>query len=793
MKPLSKVKKVILTIVCIIVVLRIGYIVFGSEIDKEYSTSIDYDLTDASEIPCNNVSQLFSTNRKRLNSLEFFFTNIADDKRGTITVQIMSGGDLIYQTNISLANINNGKWKKIFVNAEMFEDKKYTILLTSSKDCTQIPLVSVVKNKWAPEILKSYNDSQEIDGQIAINYGYLILPGILDKGCMVSLWIWFLTASILIILNFEKINNTVKKLISYIEKQIKPEILFAVCQVIFSIIILNCSDIEFQTPTKVIIYIISLVSVVNQGNKKNYIENYKKVTWKKILLLLLYAYAAFALVGQRIFIYPLTLKLTTAGIFVYVITTLWFIPVINSVIYYLEKVCNNIYDESRWKVWQFILISLFFLVISAFYNLFANNPGISTGDTFTCMIRQAQHLHGSGDWHPAFYCMVLRAIETVWNSTYAVIAVQYFFWSYVCLEMLLYLRKKGFRESILLCTSVFLGFNAGNYIHLNTIWKDIPYALSIFWTVIILAKLSIDYDDYKHKWYIYLELVIALIGTSLYRKNGIVTYIIIAVFLIIVLRKNVKVWVTVIVSAVLIFTIKGPVYTYFNIQPVEGGMYIGLSQDILGVYYSGGEVSENTLQMINVMTNYNNAEYEYTPTWSKQSYALDVDASIFIKNYIDTFLKNPVVMTRSIIDREDAVWNIYLGKDSILRCVNFTGTQDSVDGWNDYYPKRHYVSLYTQASAASAYTADTQWISAIEWRCGLFSLLGLIAFIYLLIDKKIKKNIILIAPIIGHILSLLLSTGWSEYRYFWPLNLMNPAFILFVILSRNSDNKEVLN
>lgn len=791
MRSLSKVKKIILMIISILVVLRIGYIILGNEVDKEYSTSVGYDLIDATETPCDGISQTFKTDKGRLNSLEFIFTNIVDDKIGKIIVQIMSEDDLIYQTNISLANINNGEWKKIFVNAEMDEDKEYTISLTTSEDCTQIPSVYIVNNSWASEILKSYSRNQEVDGQIVINYGYLVPPGVLDKVCMVSLWVWFLITFALIVINFSKIVSAVKKILCYAEKQVNPDILAAIFQVIFSIIVLNCSGIEFQTPTKIIIYVISLIAVSDREKKNKFIAEYMEETWKKVILILLYVYAAFALVGQRIFIYPLTLKLTTAGIFVYAITVVWFVPVVNSVIYYLEKACRHIYAKHKLKIWHFIFISLFFLIVPAFYNLFAYNPGISSNDTYACMITQAQHLHGSSDWHPAFYCMVLRAIEIIWNSTYAVIAVQYFFWAYVCLEMLLYLRKKHFREPVLLCIAVFLGFNAGNYIQINTIWKDIPYTLSIFWAVVILAKLSIDFEEYKGKWYIYLELVTSLVGTALYRKNGFVTYILIVAFLVIVLWKNVKVWITVIISVALIFVIKGPIYTYFDIQPVESGMYIGLSQDILGVYYSGGEVSEDTLQMINVMTDYNNSEYEYTPTWSNQSYALDVDASVFVKNYIDTFLRNPIVMARAVIDREDAVWDIYLGKDSALWCVNYTGTLDSVGVWNDYYQKRNFVSLYNVASAASAYTANTQWISAIEWRCGLFVLLGLISFTYLLIDKKIKKNIILIAPIIGHILSLILSTGWSDYRYFWPLNLMNLAFILFAILSRKPNNTEV--
>ena len=82
------------------------------------------------------------------------------------------------------------------------------------------------------------------------------------------------------------------------------------------------------------------------------------------------------------------------------------------------------------------------LLVPAAYNLFANNPGISSPDTLNSMITNAKNLYGMYDWHPAFYCMVLRGIQKVWDSTYAVILVQYFFYAYVVTELLLYLRKK---------------------------------------------------------------------------------------------------------------------------------------------------------------------------------------------------------------------------------------------------------------------------------------------------------------------------------------------------------------
>ena len=405
------------------------------------------------------------------------------------------------------------------------------------------------------------------------------------------------------------------------------------------------------------------------------------------------------------------------------------------------------------------------------------------------MITNAQHLYGMYDWHPAFYCMILRAIEEVWNSTYAVIAVQYFFWAYVMIELFLYLRWKGLSDAIIAGTSVFCGLNASNFIHINTIWKDIPYTLSLLWIFVLMTKLSMNFDHYKHKWYIYLETIVALVGVFFYRKNGVVSFAVITIVLLIFLRNNKRLIAALFTSLFLIGIVKGPIYTHYQVEdPGVSGMYHGLGQDILGVYYAGGEVSESTLQMINMMTSYNNAEYAYTPTWSNQSYDVQVKPAVFIRNYMDTFFKNPVTMIRAMIAREDAVWDIYAGQDTRLSCVNYIGTQDGHKEWNHYYDKRIYRSLYTWMSAATAYTADTQWIAAIEWRCGLLCLLGLICTAWLVIRYGKGKHLVMIAPIGAHILGLFLSTGWSDFRYFWPLNLLNTSlFLLTIILIREKE------
>jgi hypothetical protein len=234
----------------------------------------------------------------------------------------------------------------------------------------------------------------------------------------------------------------------------------------------------------------------------------------------------------------------------------------------------------------------------------------------------------------------------------------------------------------------------------------------------------------------------------------------------------------------IILLISGPIYDFLDIKSTgKHGMYIGLSQDILGVYYAGGEVSQETLDMINVMTYGSNGEYYYIPTWSYQSYDLDVSTVEFIVNYLDTFVRNPVIMVRTIISREDVVWNIFKGQDAFLNCVNYITTEDGVGQWNNYYPKRVNNILTEKMTEFTTYTSETQWIASVYWRCGIWTFLSLIVLYSMYLKYGMKKYMIIMAPGVGNFLGLLLSTGWSDFRYFWPINLVNVFVILIGLIN----------
>lgn len=54
-------------------------------------------------------------------------------------------------------------------------------------------------------------------------------------------------------------------------------------------------------------------------------------------------------------------------------------------------------------------------------------------------------------------------------------------------------------DGVLISVAVIFGCNAANFLRLNTIWKDMPYTLSLVWVFAILAKFSLDFEEYKHK------------------------------------------------------------------------------------------------------------------------------------------------------------------------------------------------------------------------------------------------------------------------------------------------------
>lgn len=785
-----------LFIVLAITFVRIVYIVAFGEIEKEYYTRKGIDLSGATKIPCENIVQYFESDEKYLKRLEIYFDDIPADMAGRVILKIQAGEELVYQAYLSMPNITNQSWKSIDVNCPLKEGQVYNVSLIADQ-CSSVPSVYLIGDDVsASEIIQSESNGMPLEGNIAVNYGYFRFPTLFDRILSASIWVIAFVAFIVLLYKYELIYNHLKDDIERKASDKHKGLVVCISELILALILISNSGIEFAEDTKVILYIISLLSAVHYEKKTQYIRMLTDTSWKRVLIYVLYLYAAFALVGNRIFVYPFSMNVSVTGIIVFGIAVLWLAPIINTLIYFMDFAYKKMFvqgDEKAKYSFKQIGILLIFLLGPAAINLYANNPGITSWDTWFCMIDNTRNIYEMNSWHPPIYCLLLKMILNIWNSTYAVILFQYLFWIYVILEFMLFLKRKGCKDIWLLSIAFWSGFNVSNFILINSIWKDIPYTLSLLWSMIIITKLTFDFETYKNKLYIYLELILALSGVFLYRNNGIVCWVIIviSIFMVTALRTNLRIWVAILCSLVIILFVKYPLYSYLHVDntDVKTGRYIGLGQDILGVYFSGGEVSQETLQMVNVMTGYNNAEYLYIPGNSAQSGKLDVPPQNFVMRYIDTFIKNPVLMTRIFLTRMDEAWDIYPGEDTMVTLAGYTGTVDGHADWNDFYPKRKINSFTSRIYEMTSYTVTNQWINAIVWRGGLLFLLGMIALVTIALKSRWKICIAIYSPILGQLISLALSTGWPDFRYFWPLNLMNTCFVIIVLIILHKDCK----
>lgn len=781
-------RKIFIVFIVIIAFIRICYVWHDYGIEEEYyCSSSDTVPIMTGQYPLNLITQDFVSDKKYLNSLELLFGEVKVESTVGITLKVYNKDKIIYQSGIPVSTLQNNTWYKIYLNIPL-SGNLYRIELASDGK-GEVPLIYTASDEnTAPENRGCIINGERQNGQLVIRYGYLKSISVADKclGTFTTMLIMIL--AIYIVFYFKKILLHLKESSYKILKHFKGYLkyIFVVVEIGFCYILIEDAGIEFQIPVKVVLYAISLLTYTGYKYISDFMQNQLEKNCEKLQFITVVIFSAFAFTGNRMFIYPLDMKVNGLKILIFIIAVFWFIPVVALFLEWYRnlglKLNSYTHKEGGLKLsrCKFIILIICLLLVPAFYALYAFNPGISSSDTETCLADIAHNIRGMKNWHPPVYCMFLKAIISVWDSTYAVVLVQFFFFAYVVLEGMLMLEKRGASQKFILLITFLIGINPANYIHLCTIWKDVPYSISVMWLTIIIARICLD-STASRKWYIYFEFIIASVFVFFMRQNGMVVYILTMLFCIYVLRKNKRIILSAVISFIFILIIRFPLYSYIGVQESGGGIYIGLSQDILGVYYAGGNLSEESMEMVNVLTENNTGQFEYNPYFAISSYDLDISITAFIRNYLDTFIHNPVIMLREIICRQDCIWDIFGGEEALLGCVNYTNTQDATgDIWNNFYPKRVTNAYTYKLLDYQGYIINNQLLNLISWKTGIYTLLVVFAFLSLLYKKTDKKLLLIFVPFAGQVLSLILSTGWSEFRYYLPLNLI-AVFVVILI------------
>lgn len=333
------------------------------------------------------------------------------------------------------------------------------------------------------------------------------------------------------------------------------------------------------------------------------------------------------------------------------------------------------HDKRDYFKWGGITFILGCLTNSIF--LLAYYPGVMSYDSLMQM-HQVTGGFPYSNHHPWLHTMLIKGIYELGLSLFQSANKAYALYSLFSITILsfsfalavAYLRKKGLRTIWVALLIIAYLSSPINQMYSITMWKDIPFAVSILIFIVLLCIMRDNIEENRSNkltWTIFIPisfLICFLRGNGLYVFIGMIPFIICSFW------KEKKVALLAISIVILMgYLYKGPVFDYFQVS--EPDIIESLSvpaQQVAAVFYYEGAVTEEQTALLNhiVDTSGLAAAYDSSPGCSDAVKALvratnnqvylSQHKSDFIKLYVDMFCSNKRIYVKAFIDETCGYW-----------------------------------------------------------------------------------------------------------------------------------------
>ncbi len=511
------------------------------------------------------------------------------------------------------------------------------------------------------------------------------------------------------------------------------------------------------------------------------IERRKKILSKRryvVALIGLCAWCGFSLFGNALFVYPLDRIVAWHEIGLFLLSIVWFVPIVLFVVglllflpNFLGAARDNI-DNKNCRTLFFTIFTLA-LVCAALY-LWAFNPAISSPDT---NVIYAHAIDGTAEtWQSPLLTVFYRICFILSKSPFLPVIAQVLFLAFCYAKAVTVIFQFGMKKWVCVfgAAILFLSPNFGTF-HV-TLWKDVPYLGCVLLIGVLFAECCLLARPVTIG--VCIQLVVSSLVACLLKINCVVFVVIVLVVFAAKLHWNRKVLSAAVVSIILFVLIIGPVYQIFRVKSVApGGMYIALGQDMRAVEACGGTLSETAQEIVDQQSGSEPYQvyraggassmdwegYEYQPGFLR-----------FLGAYLDSFVRHPIIMIRSILCRADCMWNIKTGVNGEVLNAGYTGETLSQTYRDDLYQRKPNTLTFVLDKAVSL--SQSEPASTFFWRTGIYLSLSLVMCYTLFLEGKKGVGLLLI-PALSQALSLILSSGWISYRYYMPY----AVFLLFFL------------
>lgn len=561
-------------------------------------------------------------------------------------------------------------------------------------------------------------------------------------------------------------------------------------------------------------YILCLVTVVNAyffTKKIKLKDNIYFSKWYFIVLLVLINFViSFFIGGKQIFlnIYKTAIDFSMFNIFLMFLTNIFVFPYIYNILFFLDnfkynvKISDKINKKKCIKMWLFLFVSItliYSIICWGFY------PGNMTSDSIDQWM-QAINLRPIVNAHPPFYTILMRLISFVWKNPFVVILFNICFYAAIISSIMTYFYKQGINKKIIYIITACFVLSCNNLCLLTTLWKDIPFTISLLWLTFEIFRIVEEKDAYFKKIRNVALLILAMCCTYFFRVNGMFPYyvtILILIYYFFKLNTKRNICIAILGSIFLMFIIKYPVFNAFNVEGSNdsSGTLSFAAKGLGALIYYEADVSKNTkiisekilprdIYMKNYLP-YNIDSYSFGPErWSGG--LANVSTSDVINTYIYEAFNNPSVIIRDRLDSNNLLWS-YMPPDDGFNTTYVDGIwfpQDFEpeiinlkinDINNNYYPPDNIINKPFRMYRTIIDNFSLTY--CVTWRVGLSLSMFLIIGFWTIVNRR--KNIPILLPTIINILFWVMLMSHQSYRYVWFI-FVNTFFIyIFALLNSN--------
>ncbi|MEC0213248.1 DUF6020 family protein [Paenibacillus ehimensis] len=438
-----------------------------------------------------------------------------------------------------------------------------------------------------------------------------------------------------------------------------------------------------------------------------------------------------------------------------------------------------------------IPLSVWMVYFLSFY------PGLMSGDSID-QWRQISTLE-LYDAHPVFHTLLNWLLTRLWFSPAIIALSQMLFLSLIFAYSMKVFRRMGVSNKILIPVLIIFSIMPLSGMMVNSLWKDIPYSISLLWLTILLLLVYQTNGAWLEKRKNQLLIGFVLVLVLMFRHNGLIAFFGVSLGLFLFYRRYWRQVAVVVVASFSIFLIiKIPLYNYFQVKPVPSVLTLSVPINQMGAFlYNGIELDDSDKEVVNKIMPLELWSKNFNPyivdplIYNKQfdMVIFDSDKSIrnkFLLIWLKTAIQHPKQAISAWLYQTSIIWRM----DQPINSSTYTTEQGIVktgspilDRYN-LQTKSFIPEIKAKIISIVDFTQKPSFIW-LFWRPAIFLFITFL-FGFIMIYRNHWKLSIIAFPTMFNMFGLTISIPAQQVRYMYPSILVTFIFVVlaFITLKR---------